>query len=93
MMVFVLIASRKRACFCAGQDRCLAALRAVRRPAHRSRRIHAQDAGDDQVVAEHPDRGQVLLHGGRGGRVAFDVGGDDHRLQLGSPHETEDKAR
>ena len=66
----------------AAQDRRLAALRGVLGPADGGGRVHAEDAVHDEVVAEHADRREVLLHRRRGAGVLFDVGGDDHRLEL-----------
>ena len=34
------------------------------RPPHRGRRVRPQDLADDEPVAEHADRSQVLLHRG-----------------------------
>jgi hypothetical protein len=56
------------------------------RPADGRCRVHAEDPGDDGVVAEHPDRGEVLLHARRGQRMRLDVSSDDPRLQLLEPH-------
>ena len=51
----------------------------VLRPPYRGRGVHREDLVDDEPIAEHADRGQVLLH--RGGRpgVGPDVGGHMER--------------
>ena len=53
------------------------------RPPHRGRRIHPEDLADDEPVAEHADRGQVLLHGRGRPRVRPDVGRDVKRRHGG----------
>ena len=47
--------------------------------------VHREDLADDEPVAEHADRGRVLLH--RGGRpgVRPDVGGDVERRDVAQP--------
>jgi hypothetical protein len=45
-----------------GEDRRLAALDHVLRPAHSMRRVDREDLADDQPIEQHPDRGQVLLN-------------------------------
>jgi len=72
----------KAARFGAAQDGGLATFGGVLGAADGGGRVHAEDAVDDQVVAEHANRGEVLLDGGCRTRVLFDVGRDDHRLQL-----------
>ena len=51
----------------------------VLRPPHRGRGVHREDLVDDKPVAEHADRGQVLLHRGDRSRVGPDIGGDVER--------------
>ena len=46
--------------------------------------VHREDLADDEPVAEHADRGQVLLHGRRRPRVGPDVGGDVKWLDASS---------
>src|ERR1044071_8015619 len=51
--------------------------------AHGSRRIHANDLSDDQVIKEHPDGGEMLFDSGSGQPLAefLDVSRDDYRLK------------
>ena len=51
----------------------------VLRPPHRGRGVHREDLADDEPVAEHADRGQVLLDGRDRPRVRPDVGGHVER--------------
>ena len=44
------------------------------RPPHRRGGVHGEDLVDDEPVAEHTDRGQVLFHRGGRPRVGPDVG-------------------
>ena len=46
----------------------------VLRAAHSRGRVHGEDLADDEPVAEHADRGQVLLDGRGRSRVSTDVG-------------------
>ena len=43
-------------------------------PPHRGRGVHREDLIDDEPVAEHADRGQVLFHRRDRSRVSTDVG-------------------
>ena len=49
------------------------------RPPHRGRGVRGEDLADDEPVAEHADRGQVLFHGRDRSRVRPDVGGHVER--------------
>lgn len=75
------------ASFFRGKNRRLTAGHDVFRASHRRRRIHGEEAADHQPVEEHPDRRQVLFHGGRGERSlqALDVGHDVERLDVPQP--------
>ena len=63
----------------------LAALHAVRRPAHGRGRIHRDDLARHQPVEQMTDRGEALLDGRRGSFAAklLDVGRDVQRLHVG----------
>ena len=65
------------------QDRRLAALHDMLRPAHGRGRIHRNDLSGHQEIEEHADRGKMLLHGGRRARMVLDIGGDDDGGDLG----------
>ena len=67
-----------------GEHGRLALLHDVLRTADGGGRVHLQDLADDQVVEEHADGGEVLLHARSVERLPelLDVGGDEHRLQL-----------
>ena len=51
----------------------------VLRPPHGRGGVHREDLVDDEPVAEHADRGQVLLDGRDRPGVSTDVGGDVER--------------
>ena len=51
-------------------------------PANGSRRIEGDHPANDQVVKEHANSRQVLLDGGRGSRMLFNVGSDQDGLDL-----------
>ena len=59
------------------EHRRLATLHDMLRPSHGCGRIHWNDLTRDEKIEEHPDRGQVLLHGRSGARMIFNVRGDD----------------
>ena len=65
--------------FCRGQDWRRALGDDVLRPPHRGRWVHREDLADDEPVAEHADRGQVLFHGRDRAGVGADVGGHVER--------------
>ena len=54
-------------------------------PLHRGRGVHREDLVDDEPVAEHTDRGQVLLHGRDRTRMRPDVGGHVERRDVAQP--------
>ena len=66
-----------------GQDRRRALGDDVLRAAHGRGRVHGEDLADDEPVAEHADRGQVLLDGRNRARVGPDVGGHVERGDRG----------
>ena len=51
----------------------------VLRTAHGGSRVHPEDLVDDEPVAEHANRGQVLLHRRNRSRMGPDVGGHVER--------------
>ena len=73
--------SSKRARLCRIEHGRLAALHAVRRPAHGSGRIHRHDLARHQPVEQVTDRGEALFDGRRGSLTAelLDVGRDMQR--------------
>jgi hypothetical protein len=52
------------------------------RAAYRGGRVEVEDAAAGQPVEQHLEGGEVLLDGGGGAGVRFDVGGHRHRLDV-----------
>ena len=67
------------------QDRRRALGDDVFRAPHRGRGVHRQDLVDDEPVAEHADRGQVLLDRLDRSGVRPDVGGNVERRDVAQP--------
>ena len=66
------------------ENRRFPQLHYVLRAAHGGGRIEPDGLADHEIVHEHPNRCEVLLHRGGGGREAelFDVGGHEHGFEL-----------
>ena len=67
------------------QHRRLAALGRVLRPAHRVGGIDRENLPDDEIIEQHPDRGEMLLDGRlfELARHRLDIGPDMDRLDRG----------
>ena len=52
------------------------------RTADRRGGIPRKDLGADEIIEEHPNRGEVLFYSGNGTGVCFDIRGDGNRLDL-----------
>ena len=75
----VAIASRR---LLRGEHGRFSFLHHVTRAAYRAGRIHRNDLPEHQPIEQHPQRGQMLLDGGSGGGLLFDVRRNHHWVEL-----------
>ena len=75
-------AIEESSCLLGGEHRRFPFLDDVFGASDRGGRIEGQELAGHQPVEKHLDGGQVLLPGGVGAGMAFDIGGDGHRLDV-----------